>query len=214
MATQVHQRKPQECVLCHEIKPRTGRGLCRSCYDRQRNKGTLNQFPPFKYGRGGSPTPVLGKVCSIEGCNKQFLARGWCNMHYFRWKAHGDPTHLVQRKSFETTANEYLLANSDKPAGSECWVWKRRVTKHGYGHINPKWGHHQVHRLAYATWVGSIKKHSQIHHKCSNKACINPDHLQEVTKTDNAAEMLERQAYLKEIRELKKRIRDLEADAA
>ena len=31
-------------------------------------------------------------TCSIEGCTKVGrITRGWCSMHYQRWKAHGDP---------------------------------------------------------------------------------------------------------------------------
>lgn len=29
--------------------------------------------------------------CSIDGCLKPVLARGWCPTHYFRWKVHGTP---------------------------------------------------------------------------------------------------------------------------
>ena len=31
------------------------------------------------------------KTCSIDGCDTPALARGWCNKHYKRWAAHGDP---------------------------------------------------------------------------------------------------------------------------
>ncbi len=30
--------------------------------------------------------------CSIRGCTAASSRRGWCDKHYRRWKAHGDPT--------------------------------------------------------------------------------------------------------------------------
>lgn len=32
------------------------------------------------------------RLCSIDGCSKALCARGWCQMHYRRWKNHGDPS--------------------------------------------------------------------------------------------------------------------------
>lgn len=31
------------------------------------------------------------KTCSVDGCNRDTTARGWCALHYTRWKKHGDP---------------------------------------------------------------------------------------------------------------------------
>jgi hypothetical protein len=31
------------------------------------------------------------RTCSIEGCDRPVLGRGWCTAHYQRWKRHGDP---------------------------------------------------------------------------------------------------------------------------
>lgn len=31
------------------------------------------------------------RTCSIDGCTKPVIARGWCTAHWTRWKRHGDP---------------------------------------------------------------------------------------------------------------------------
>ncbi len=35
--------------------------------------------------------PVLNKKCSIEDCEHKHYGRGWCRMHWKRWRRHGDP---------------------------------------------------------------------------------------------------------------------------
>lgn len=33
----------------------------------------------------------MAKTCSIKGCGKPVIARGWCSKHYNIWYDHGDP---------------------------------------------------------------------------------------------------------------------------
>ena len=40
----------------------------------------------------GDPTRDLGSYeCSIESCGRPVEARGWCSLHYGRWRRKGDP---------------------------------------------------------------------------------------------------------------------------
>jgi len=31
------------------------------------------------------------RLCSIDGCDRQHDARGWCQVHYNNWRSRGDP---------------------------------------------------------------------------------------------------------------------------
>lgn len=38
------------------------------------------------------------KICSVENCNKKFLAKGLCSLHYQRFKDYGDPLYEKPKK--------------------------------------------------------------------------------------------------------------------
>jgi hypothetical protein len=70
-----------------------------------------------------------------------------------------------------------------------CWRWKYKPNKGGYGRLrvcskrtNTSFA---AHRLAYLKWVGPIADGLVVDHKCRNRSCINPEHLEVVTHKEN-----------------------------
>jgi hypothetical protein len=59
-------------------------------------------------------------ICSIEGCERDVYARGWCRIHYVRWRMHGDPNTVI-RTRFRGTSEDLFWAKVDK--SDECWLW-------------------------------------------------------------------------------------------
>jgi len=51
------------------------------------------------------------RTCSIEGCENKHYSRGWCPMHYQRWRRHEDPLMVKPRTPQHVTKhgtmNEY-----------------------------------------------------------------------------------------------------------
>lgn len=41
-------------------------------------------------------------VCSIDGCGKKLLARGWCVTHYTRWRERGDVNYKPWKRVYGT----------------------------------------------------------------------------------------------------------------
>lgn len=70
---------------------------------------------------------------------------------------------------------------------SGCWSWTGPQQSKGYGQIGLSSPRRLVfvHRLAYEVFVGPIPYGMTIDHLCSNKLCINPGHLEVVTRGEN-----------------------------
>lgn len=37
------------------------------------------------------PYFIVDKPCSVDGCERNAMAKTFCQMHYQRWRTHGDP---------------------------------------------------------------------------------------------------------------------------
>lgn len=69
---------------------------------------------------------------------------------------------------------------------SGCWLWMASLDGHGYGQIMlPNNKVRRAHRELYQCVKGEVAKNLDLDHLCRNRACVNPDHLEPVTRSVN-----------------------------
>lgn len=76
-----------------------------------------------------------------------------------------------------------------EPVASGCWLWSGKHTKNGY----PMYGRHMAHRLSYQAAVGPIPEGLELDHLCCVPSCVNPVHLEPVTRAENIRRRTEAQ---------------------
>ncbi len=70
-----------------------------------------------------------------------------------------------------------------------CWIWIAALSSGGYGTIgggprDARW-QAKAHRHAYETLVGPVPDGLELDHLCRVRACVNPAHLEPVTRAEN-----------------------------
>ena len=66
-----------------------------------------------------------------------------------------------------------------------CWLWTANTHTQGYGKIKIAKKTMLAHRVSYELYVGKIPDGLHIDHLCRQTACVNPHHLEAVTKREN-----------------------------
>lgn len=68
--------------------------------------------------------------------------------------------------------------------GPDCWMWTGTVTGR-YGQVMYRAKKWSAHRLAYTLTIGPIPPGMTLDHLCKVKTCVNPAHLEVVTRGEN-----------------------------
>jgi hypothetical protein len=77
-----------------------------------------------------------------------------------------------------------LAKTSQVPSG--CWLWAGTIEENGYGRVYHAGRVVQAHR---AVWIESglpLDASLELDHLCRTRGCVNPAHLEPVTRAENA----------------------------
>ena len=140
-------------------------------------------------------TNTTSRKCSVEGCNREHRARGWCSKHYNEdwYKRVGGPnlqSKITERKRRPGTKKEeacaFLRAHIDDDS-QNCIVWPFARDRKGYplgirvdGRLVK--GHRLMCEMAHGQ-PPSAGLH--VAHSCHNSSCVNPNHLRWATPSEN-----------------------------
>jgi hypothetical protein len=69
--------------------------------------------------------------------------------------------------------------------GDACWEWLGTLTSDGYGQMSVAGRSVQAHVLSYELNGGLIPDGLELDHLCRNRQCVNPAHLEPVTRGEN-----------------------------
>lgn len=95
-----------------------------------------------------------------------------------------DPLTLAQAAQIMREADARLLPKIAQAADG-CWRWVAAIDQYGYGRFRQRDRNALAHRVVYELLVGSIAVDLTLDHRCRNRWCVNPAHLEPVSLAEN-----------------------------
>lgn len=85
-----------------------------------------------------------------------------------------------------------------------CWLWTGTLNIAGYAYRNHRAGSRLVHRRHYEEAYGTVPPGLDLDHLCRVRRCVNPDHLEPVTRSENARRGAKTKLTVAAVREIRR----------
>ncbi len=89
------------------------------------------------------------------------------------------------RPAIDRFNEQYEVSETLSWDGVPCWIWTRSLNGSGYARIYVNRRLVRAHRFAYEYHIKNIPEGLDLDHLCRNRACVNPNHLEPVTRKVN-----------------------------
>lgn len=123
------------------------------------------------------------RTCNVEECERVHYGKGFCTMHYLRWRKHGDPSFSkYERNHGQSETPEYRVWGCMK---TRCYNKKTRSYKHYGGRgitVCKRWLH--SFKAFYQDMGPKPFKKAQID-RINNDGNYEPSNCRWVTITEN-----------------------------
>lgn len=157
-----------------------------------------------------SPVGVEERICDVDGCGRRHHAHGLCGKHALqKWRQTATPksspcsaddcsnveySRGLCRKHYrlDLYRDAEMVIDLETPRFWDrvdvglCWEWSGARSGLGYGCFWFGTRMIRAHVWAWLALVGPIAEGLDLDHLCRNTRCVNPDHLEPVTRAENA----------------------------
>ena len=86
-----------------------------------------------------------------------------------------------------TKLTPYHIRMQTETLANGCIVWQGAKDRNGYGQIKLAGKMRMTHKLWYEQNVRPLAEGKELDHLCKNRACLNPAHLEPVSRSENMA---------------------------